>query len=116
MLDLLRAVRPRRPQLTLGRSHPAGLDILAHRLSSGTIREVPDDRTRRFYDELAADYHLIFADWDASMARQGRALDHQIVDKVGPHRRAVLDCACGIGTQSLALAKLGYEVVGADLS
>jgi SAM-dependent methyltransferase len=29
---------------------------------------------------------------------------------------AVLDCACGIGTQAIGLAMRGYDVVGADLS
>jgi glycine/sarcosine N-methyltransferase len=28
----------------------------------------------------------------------------------------VFDCACGIGTQALGLAKLGFHVMGADLS
>jgi glycine/sarcosine N-methyltransferase len=32
----------------------------------------------------------------------------------GPAR--ILDCACGIGTQSLGLAKLGFQVTGCDLS
>lgn len=30
---------------------------------------------REFYDALAADYHLIFPDWDTSMTAQSRALD-----------------------------------------
>jgi glycine/sarcosine N-methyltransferase len=69
-------------------------------------------RTRRFYDELAADYHLIYADWEGSIARQGEALDRLI----GPDRRRILDCACGIGTQAIALASRGHAVVGTDLS
>jgi hypothetical protein len=28
----------------------------------------PDPTPAGFYDELAADYHLIFADWDATIA------------------------------------------------
>ena len=32
------------------------------------------DRTRRFYDELAQDYDLIFADWNASVRRQGSVI------------------------------------------
>ncbi|MFC7306562.1 hypothetical protein ACFQVC_20330 [Streptomyces monticola] len=31
--------------------------------------------TRSFYDELAADYHLIYEDWGRSATRQGAALD-----------------------------------------
>jgi glycine/sarcosine N-methyltransferase len=70
------------------------------------------ESTRRFYDELAADYHLIYADWDASIARQGAALDRLI----GQDRRRILDCACGIGTQAIALASRGHTVMGTDLS
>jgi SAM-dependent methyltransferase len=32
----------------------------------------------------------------------------------GPHR--LLDCACGIGTQAIGLARAGHQVVGSDLS
>ncbi|MFJ9575113.1 class I SAM-dependent methyltransferase [Streptomyces sp. NPDC101191] len=66
----------------------------------------------RFYDELAADYHLIYADWEASVRRQGEALDALI----GPERVRVLDCSCGIGTQAIGLARRGHHVVGTDLS
>lgn len=66
----------------------------------------------RFYDELADDYHLIYADWDASVRRQGAALDALL----GPDRATVLDCACGIGTQAVGLALRGHRVTGTDLS
>ncbi|MFE2416491.1 class I SAM-dependent methyltransferase [Streptomyces hokutonensis] len=71
---------------------------------------------RDFYDGLAADYHLIFPDWDASMARQAAALGGVVRARLGagPHR--VLDCSCGIGTQAIGLAGLGHRVVGSDLS
>jgi SAM-dependent methyltransferase len=71
---------------------------------------------RDFYDALAADYHLIFPDWDASMARQAEALDGVVRARLGagPHR--VLDCSCGIGTQAIGLAGVGHRVVGSDLS
>jgi SAM-dependent methyltransferase len=65
-----------------------------------------------FYDELADDYHLIYADWDASIRRQGDALDALI----GQDRAAVLDCSCGIGTQAIGLASRGHSVTGSDLS
>jgi glycine/sarcosine N-methyltransferase len=69
---------------------------------------------RTFYDELASAYHLIFEDWDAAIRRQGEVLARLLPppDAAGP----VLDCACGIGTQALALAARGYAVEGADLS
>nr|WP_043666079.1 class I SAM-dependent methyltransferase [Streptomyces xylophagus] len=71
---------------------------------------------RDFYDGLAADYHLIFPDWDASMARQAEALDGLVRARLGagPHR--VLDCSCGIGTQAIGLAAVGHGVIGSDLS
>ena len=71
---------------------------------------------RDFYDALAPDYHLIFPDWDASMARQAAALDELVRRRLGagPHR--VLDCSCGIGTQAIGLAAAGHTVVGSDLS
>jgi len=71
---------------------------------------------RDFYDSLAADYHRIFPDWEASMARQAAALEGLIRRELGsgPHR--VLDCACGIGTQAIGLARAGHRVAGSDLS
>ena len=35
---------------------------------------------------------------------------------VRPGPLHILDCACGIGTQSLGLSRLGHQVVGTDLS
>jgi len=77
---------------------------------------MPDDSARSFYDALAADYDLLFADWDASISRQGRALDRLLVRQLGDARRGVLDCACGIGTQAIGLGAHGHRVVGSDLS
>lgn len=71
---------------------------------------------RDFYDELAHDYHLIFADWDASMAYQVKVLDGLVRLSLGPGPHTVLDCSCGIGTQAIGLALGGHEVVGSDLS
>jgi glycine/sarcosine N-methyltransferase len=68
--------------------------------------------TRRFYDELAGDYHLIYADWDGSITRQADALGALI----GPRTGRILDCACGIGTQAIGLARRGYDLTGTDLS
>ncbi|RFC78281.1 class I SAM-dependent methyltransferase [Streptomyces sp. AcE210] len=73
---------------------------------------MPETSVAHFYDELAADYHLIYSDWDASTRRQGDALDALI----GQDREAVLDCSCGIGTQAIGLALRGHRVTGTDLS
>lgn len=69
-----------------------------------------------FYDELAPFYHLIYPDWEASMRRQGEALDAILRSRGGSRPRTILDASCGVGTQSLALAALGYEVTASDLS
>ncbi len=71
---------------------------------------------RQFYNQLAPDYHLIFADWHQSMARQAAALDGLIRAELGNGPLAVLDCTCGIGTQALGLAGRGYCVHATDLS
>jgi len=69
------------------------------------------------YDELARYYDQIFEDWDASMERQARVLTAILRDEgAGLNRMRVLDSACGIGTQSLGLAKAGFDVVGCDIS
>lgn len=69
-----------------------------------------------YYDRLAPYYKYIYHDWNASVQRQAQALDHVIQEFLGKTAKTVLDVACGIGTQSIGLAKLGYEVVSSDLS
>jgi SAM-dependent methyltransferase len=70
----------------------------------------------RFYDELAPFYHLIFPDWEASTRRQAEALAGVIRERWGNGRLSILDAACGIGTQALGLAALGYRVTACDVS
>ncbi|MER7667238.1 class I SAM-dependent methyltransferase [Kitasatospora sp. NPDC096128] len=76
----------------------------------------PQSDLGRFYDDFAEDYHLLYPDWDAALARQGAALDALIRDRLGAGPAEVLDCACGIGTQAIGLAALGHRVTGTDLS
>ncbi|MGW5663936.1 class I SAM-dependent methyltransferase [Streptomyces sp. NPDC003758] len=73
---------------------------------------MPETSVAHFYDELADYYHLIYSDWDASIRRQGDALDALI----GQDCAAVHDCSCGIGTQAIGLALRGHRVTGTDLS
>ncbi|MFF2950283.1 class I SAM-dependent methyltransferase [Kitasatospora sp. NPDC057965] len=70
----------------------------------------------RFYDQLAEDYHLVYADWAASVTRQGASLDALLRARLGDAPAEVLDCACGIGTQAIGLAAHGHRVTGTDLS
>lgn len=72
--------------------------------------------TDSFYNGLAPYYKLIYPDWDASVRRQAQTLNSVIQEFIGPTAKTVLDAACGIGTQSIGLAQLGYAVTGSDLS
>lgn len=67
-----------------------------------------------FYDDMASSYHLIFDDWDKAIDRQRAVLEPLISESSA--LGTVLDCACGIGTQALGLARAGYDVEGTDIS
>ncbi len=69
-----------------------------------------------FYDQLSPFYHLIYPDWEASIARQSTQLDSVICELWGDRVKTVLDAACGVGTQAIGLAQLGYQVTGSDIS
>ena len=75
------------------------------------------EQVRRCYDELASQYHLLFADWNASIERQASAIGPYLERAARvPRPLRILDCACGIGTQSIGLAQRGHAVTGCDLS
>jgi glycine/sarcosine N-methyltransferase len=69
-----------------------------------------------FYDDLAESYHLMFENWDHSIATQGAAIGPLLERYTGKSPAYVLDCACGIGTQTIGLAQRGHILVGSDLS
>lgn len=69
-----------------------------------------------FYDRLAPDYHLLFADWEGSIGRQGAALGDLLRSQGLQPGDAVLDAACGIGTQTLGLISQGFALAASDLS
>ena len=72
--------------------------------------------TQTFYDNMAPQYDKLFADWHAAVREQADLLDG-IFRTYGFDRGArVLDCACGIGTQAIGLAALGYRVTASDIS
>lgn len=72
--------------------------------------------TQAFYDELAPYYHLLYPDWEASMARQSRGLATVLQEFGVVPGAPILDAACGIGTQALGLSMLGYQVSASDLA
>jgi len=69
-----------------------------------------------FYDRLAPRYHLIYPDWDAGIAAQADALNAVVRSQWGNGISSVLDVSCGIGTQAIGLARLGFSMTGSDLS
>ncbi|MBQ8076288.1 MAG: class I SAM-dependent methyltransferase [Oscillospiraceae bacterium] len=72
--------------------------------------------TQTFYDSMASQYDKLFLDWQATTEEQAAILD-RIFQEAGFDRTArVLDCACGIGTQAIGLAKRNYSVTASDIS
>jgi hypothetical protein len=57
-----------------------------------------------FYDQLAPSYHLLYQDWESSIARQSRGLARVLEEFDVPAGSAILDAACGIGTQTQLLS------------
>ncbi len=74
------------------------------------------DITQTFYDSLASQYDKLFEDWNAAAHEQAVILDRIFRDYGFDATAAVLDCACGIGTQSIGLAALGYRMTASDIS
>jgi SAM-dependent methyltransferase len=68
-----------------------------------------------FYKALADHYHLIFEDWDKSIARQSAILSPLLHTVLPRTPLKILDCACGIGTQAIGFAQSGHHVVASDL-
>lgn len=74
------------------------------------------DMIQTFYDQLASQYHKLFFDWQTATREQAVLLDSLFARFGFTRSSRVLDCACGIGTQAIGLASLGYRVTGSDLS
>jgi SAM-dependent methyltransferase len=72
--------------------------------------------TAAFYDQLAPYYHLLYGDWQDSIARQGEALAKLLREAGVFPGDQVLDAASGIGTQTLGLLEHGYQVTASDIS
>lgn len=66
------------------------------------------------YDTIAEDYHWLVPDELLS----GEAFVERHADLLSalPTNAYILDCACGIGIDAIALARHGYEVRGSDAS
>jgi 2-polyprenyl-3-methyl-5-hydroxy-6-metoxy-1,4-benzoquinol methylase len=69
-----------------------------------------------FYDQLSPFYHLLSKDWESGMMWQAERLRNILQAQWGEQVQSVLDVSCGIGTQSLGLTRLGFQVTASDLS
>lgn len=74
------------------------------------------DIIQTFYDNLASQYDKLFHDWQSVVQEQALMLDKLFRDNGFDNTARVLDCACGIGTQSVGLASLDYQVTASDIS
>ena len=69
-----------------------------------------------FYDNMASSYDKLFLDWTATTKEQAVILDKIFKENGFDHSANILDCACGIGTQAIGLAAIGYQVTASDIS
>ena len=74
------------------------------------------DITQTFYDNMASQYDKLFQDWQATTHEQAVILSKIITENGFDKTAQILDCACGIGTQAIGLASLGYHVTASDIS
>jgi len=74
------------------------------------------DIIQTFYDNLASQYDKLFFDWQSETREQAEILSKLFQAHGFDKSARILDCACGIGTQAIGLAALGYSVTASDIS
>ena len=74
------------------------------------------DIIQTFYDNLAGHYDKLFLDWQSTTREQAMILDRLFREHGFDRSARILDCACGIGTQAIGIAALGYSVTASDIS
>lgn len=72
--------------------------------------------TQTFYDNLASEYDKLFLNWQATTQEQAEILNKLFTANGFDRSANILDCACGIATQAIGLARLGYSVTASDIS
>ena len=72
--------------------------------------------TQNFYDNMASQYDKLFLDWQSTTKEQAAILDQIFRENGFDTSASLLDCACGIGTQAIGLAAIGYQVTASDIS
>lgn len=107
--------KPRAKKLSRSQAIPA----------SAVTAVAPGANIAVFYDNLAPYYRYFYPDWSLSVERQALNLDAIVMHCYGGSSShpaiardhvKILDAACGIGTQALGLAGLGYDVTATDIS
>ncbi|MBQ9109663.1 MAG: hypothetical protein IJY02_06565, partial [Oscillospiraceae bacterium] len=74
------------------------------------------DSIQTFYANLASQYDKLFQDWQSATREQAEILERLFREYGFDLSAKVLDCACGIGTQAIGLAAIGYGVTASDIS
>lgn len=69
-----------------------------------------------YYNYFAEKYKYILSDYENLITQEGSILKHIFEKYAKREVHSILDCTCGIGIQTISLAKLEYEVYGSDLS
>ncbi|MFA6584722.1 MAG: class I SAM-dependent methyltransferase [Elusimicrobiaceae bacterium] len=68
-----------------------------------------------YYNRLAPFYKYMHRYWNESISRHAELLDSIIKEFFG-QKQTLLDVSCGIGTQAVGLAGIGYAVSASDIS
>jgi len=79
-------------------------------------KPVVADITQVFYDNLASQYDKFYLDWQTATHEEAEFLSELFKSNGFDYTARILDCACGIGTQAIGLACLGYPVTASDIS
>lgn len=71
---------------------------------------------QNFYNQMAETYHFTTDYLEKKLQNEWPILQKVATNTLGDDALRVLDCACGVGTQLLGLAKYGHHAVGSDFS
>jgi glycine/sarcosine N-methyltransferase len=93
------------------------LDLSRTETSQAETNDLDHERMLSACNQLALPTRLMSPDWSQLGTQQARRVDKLIKEGLntkGPQR--ILDVACGTGALAIALAEMGYEVTGVDIS
>ena len=79
-------------------------------------KQVIENITQSFYDNIASQYHKFYLDWQSVTHKEAEFLSKIFKNNGFDSNAKILDCACGIGTQAIGLANIGYQVTASDIS